>query len=987
MLEPKSVTVPLVAGLDETTSKEGDNASGFLTLTNCEWRSADAAARRPGLDQHTSIGVLVPAQGLVTDGHALGMMVATGGLQNILPGLPNSSVPAANGYIRQRTVTTTFTGERVIGADGAVGVTTAGVRVSLIAVSQDDNTVHWRVVDHETGNQSGLAGTITGALRARTVYVPGATPYFVMVWQDSGTGTKPIRMLTINLATMVASATSRVDNTYPALATAGWVTHDVVVGTRGGAPEVYILWRNTSNHPTLVAFRLASGLVGEDQDTGITFTTGDLAVTSNLAMAWHDGTNYRGRFYVFNGTIFTVTRDTAGPWTFGIQDGHVAVLSNAGLDYAYADDLFALNVTSGSWNTAGTAVVTGPVLRRVHLATKPLAGPNSTLVGVTAQNASTSGYRSIQLMDPNVTVPYGSIAFDEASYAPDYFPQWSVLAGEALATVTVPADLESAPAPELSNPISRARTVEICFNIVANSARYAEPIGATTINDLGLVVGSGPKFYVGSDLIPAGFAGAPDAPALTISGAGVLTGTYTYVVVLEFYSASGHIGVSPVSQSAEIVLTADTAQAVISAPFAPTGTYAKLYRNTVAAPAVFHLIARELLGTSVTIADNVADAVAELGETLYTTGGILPSEPAPPLRHACAHRNRIIGIRADEPRTIVYTKEVESPLLPQWNSELSFRIDNQGGEPTAVASLDDKILIFQAEQICVVNGAGKDALGQGGFQQPEQFAAGVGVGEGQGQTVAVFPDGVLFYHRTGIFLVNKALAVLPIGLPVQRQLLTLGPAYTATYIPSRHQVWFLQATQALVFDTRFQRWSVYTSAGLLPQDVVEVDGTVYLLVVGGLLKLTPGVYTDYPDGSTPSHFTQVIEPPWFRPGQRGGTHRLWHAGLSGTMLHAAGLTVALEAFVQRTWRSGYDTGSSVDTLTWPAAELAQFVDGQGFSVADRLRSQRASATRCKITVTPSVVDVDTLELSTIHYDFGVEPSRSKTPAGRRANRT
>ena len=589
--------------------------------------------------------------------------------------------------------------------------------------------------------------------------------------------------------------------------------------------------------------------------------------------------------------------------------------------------------------------------------------------------------------------------------------------------IAFPSDLESNSALQSTPPATAygSTYTELIrrWKVVESSARTAAVAGAgpapswTELNGIAYVCGSQLLQFDGATSMEAGFMTAPVAPFL---GGGfsstppiLAAGTYAYCVVFEETDGLGNIRVSAPSAIATTTITAGSPYVEITnniPSYVPSGDAnqpqrqfrAKLYR-TQKNGSTFNLVWTCTIppGQTVAYQESVPDTAAASAESLYTTGGVLESEPPPMLSQITTHRNRLIGVRSDT-SAIAFTKEVTPPLAPQWSTDFQIRVDNDAGPPIAVASLDDKIVIFQADQILVSSGPGPDNLGDGGFTTPERIAVGVGVTPGQECSVCPMPLGIMFRHRSGYYLIDKSLQVQFIGDAVRDRVDALGTVQFARYMPSEQQVWIggSGTRDLLVFDGRRGRWSTYLSnayaGATCVAGAVERDGTVYFLsnVAGGLYALVPGQWIDI-DGAN-LDYLEVIEVPWFRGSTgHGGMQRVWKIAITVAIENLTAQQLVLKTYTSREHQPYKSSDAPSDnTFTWIHNAPKPFALGHAVFV-NHLRVQRCSGIKVRIeinnrTITGTLQTQYGLRLINVRYIYGVigegkSPNRPTVAAG------
>lgn len=647
--------------------------------------------------------------------------------------------------------------------------------------------------------------------------------------------------------------------------------------------------------------------------------------------------------------------------------------------------------------------------QNLFLASKPwlhVEGLTSgAYVVATPSNSITTGYPTnlvVRLAQDNTqkTAVVGQVAFDEtavpllAAALLNIVPTVLALDADTYLTASL-ADLET-PDASTTAPIRRVRISKLHMGLTGR------PTNVVTLESTAYIGGSMPLAFDGTGARLASFVDAPSSPTIGSSSAGVLTGAYVWRLLYEYTDVHGNIQVSPPSPVTATLNLTSNAQAfsgTMSANILPDGQTGqrnfriKLYRTKAGGSSFFLSSTLAVTpGATWTITDNAADTA--LKESLYTTGNVLESEPAPPTRYLAAHRNRLFGIRSDTPEVIAYTQETFEPFFPRWHSVLSLRVDNSDGPPTALASLSDKLVIFQTNAICAIAGQGPDSTGSNGsFSQPETVARGVGVADAEKQSVVVVPAGVMFRHSTGIQLLGPDLSIQPVGRAVEDFI----AGYTTVrgrYLPALHQTWFLLAPvsgststtpgnpqRIAVFDNRYGRWSILTTEAPQFVDVLEHQGTVYLVTADYLYQYDVTSYLDDFSGSD-SAYPMIIETPWFRV-DRAQALRLWKVYISGTVDSFETVQMNLAVYTQQSSQYNKTADGLDTTFVWDSTTLDAMPAGPVL-LAARVVTQRCTAFRCRLEITSDVSNLTSiLKPASITYDYGVLPARGKVPAAKR----
>ena len=122
--------------------------------------------------------------------------------------------------------------------------------------------------------------------------------------------------------------------------------------------------------------------------------------------------------------------------------------------------------------------------------------------------------------------------------------------------------------------------------------------------------------------------------------------------------------------------------------------------------------------------------------------------------------------RSDAPNDLMYSKMVYPGQPVEFNDALRMPIDPVGGKITALASMDEKLIVFEEDATFFIAGTGPNNLGQqNDFTTPERISTDVGCVDPK--SVVLTPDGLMFKSRKGIYLLSRQLSVSYIGAAVE----------------------------------------------------------------------------------------------------------------------------------------------------------------------------------------------------------------------------
>ncbi len=403
----------------------------------------------------------------------------------------------------------------------------------------------------------------------------------------------------------------------------------------------------------------------------------------------------------------------------------------------------------------------------------------------------------------------------------------------------------------------------------------------------------------------------PEQLTVVRTGAGnIPNGAHAYVVVWEWEDAQGVLRRSAPSPSVSLTEAGGGGanritfceQAIRAREGAALPNLRAAVYRTLAGEAVYHLVTRVtptasgVLAGDVYVDDNVADTTIDDNETLYTTGGVLENAPAPPCTDVLIHKNRAWVIDAERRNEICPSKLLQTTAVaPEFANELRIRIPR--GEATALASLDDKTVIFTADEIFVVYGEGPNDTGQqGSFSEVQTIATGVGCTDRCSVVSGDF--GVVFRSRRGLELLSRSLQVVPGFGEAMQTTLASTSIMAATVVAAQNQVRIQQGATWLVWDYVVNAWSKWTM-GDTAIDGALIDGTYKYLAANAHYTEA----SDYGDGGSlgsDAHITLRVITPWIKL-----------AGLQGYKR------------VRRVWLLGRERGTRV---TWRAKLAVDYVD-------------------------------------------------------------
>lgn len=346
-----------------------------------------------------------------------------------------------------------------------------------------------------------------------------------------------------------------------------------------------------------------------------------------------------------------------------------------------------------------------------------------------------------------------------------------------------------------------------------------------------IVAGACVSAYDGGTYAEHGFHLYPEGiavPAITGAVGSLGAGAYQWRFVYEWTDLQGQVHRSAPSPAVSYTTVANDSASFTVPTLRLTGkalVRIVAYRTAVAGSVFYRLgtIASPTLNDktadSVTIVDAATDASIAGNELLYSDGAAgseLENIAPGGASLVVSHRGRAfckVG-----PQRVAFSKQIEDGRPVEFNDGLYVTPDARGGEVSALASMDDKLIIFKDRAIFAVNGDGPDFTGAGSYPEPVLVSSDVGCSDAR--SVVLTGGGVMFKSSKGIYLLDRSLQVTYIGAPVEDYNgLTLT---SATMVPGSNQVRWTSSGSVviedeprtgvgLVYDYAFNQWGTFTN--------------------------------------------------------------------------------------------------------------------------------------------------------------------------------
>jgi hypothetical protein len=359
-----------------------------------------------------------------------------------------------------------------------------------------------------------------------------------------------------------------------------------------------------------------------------------------------------------------------------------------------------------------------------------------------------------------------------------------------------------------------------------------------------------------------------------------------------------------------------------------------------------------------------------------SSDAVVENDPAPPTGLIQLHRNRLWVVDSTNPLNVYYSKFIGPATPVAFNDSFVKTVDPRGGPITALATIDDKLLVFKYDQMFFIVGQGPENTGVNN-DLSDAILITTDVGCIDPRSIVGSPFGILFKSRKGIYLIDRSLAVQYIGAAVEAY--NNDPITSATLVANTNQVRFtLESGTTLVYDYFVQQWGVFTNQNAV-DSLIWQSNMILLRADGKVLQETSGVYTD--DGQ-PIHLKLATS--WFSFAQVQGFQRVRRAELLGAWKSPHQLkisvcydfddTVVQEVLVNPTTPTTFGGASPYGAGSYGG----QF---QLYQWRIDLARQKCQAVKFIIEDLPSVTGSgEGLSLSSLAFEVGAKQGLNKVPA-------
>ncbi len=518
----------------------------------------------------------------------------------------------------------------------------------------------------------------------------------------------------------------------------------------------------------------------------------------------------------------------------------------------------------------------------------------------------------------------------------------------------------------------------------------------TQSNNL-LFVGGILQSYDGNSVAEQNFHLYPEgiiAEVFPVGGA-LSVGQYQYQVVYAWTDRFGQIQYSAPSPTVTISSADITTSVLLSIPTLrltkKENVVIKVYRTQVNSPVLqevtseLALLLNDPTVDFVQFADTVADAHMAANATIYTTGGVLPNAAPPACSMICLYQDRVIIAGLEDPNVLAFSKnKVDASnfnTIPvEFAAENTIAVNQLGGKITALASMDDKLIIFKRSSIHVLSGDGPNDVGGGNSFPPVELVSN-SIGCTNPNSVVLTKNGIMFQSNKGIWLLDRSLGEPQyIGAGVD-DVVKDHLVSSAVVDPNDNHIIFTTFDGlACVYDYLNGQWINWTNHQ-------AVDGIVfkgkYLFV-----KANGEVYqqnrTKFADGE--EYIEMSFTTPWLSFAQMLGYQRVFRAYLLGEFKGPHSLEVSVgydfnpafsdTAVINATSVSGGNLWGG--TTTWgSSAQWGGVFQPYQFQI--NLQRQTCTSLRLRISDIQNSTHNEGYTISNLSFEVGVLPGHNRLP--------
>lgn len=732
--------------------------------------------------------------------------------------------------------------------------------------------------------------------------------YFILLFGADASSTYHLQYIAINISTLIATSAANISTSYTPSTTLnfdGVVANNVLYIAWNGASSSGIkmarLFQNltissttnpdSSHQATLMS--VTADTTGSSPIIWVSYYNSSGSVGYSLAVDQNQHSILTATQIIPSGTVLNLTSVAqSGILTFFYE------LSN---NYSYDSSIpshFIKTNTCSQGGTVGSATV---AVRSVGLASKAFLFESNPYYLATYQSPYQPTYYLITRGKVVAQVAYengGGYLTTGLPNTPSYNGSVYIpyLFKDLIQAVNKDTDVASG---TQVNGIYSQLGINLASFTIGQLVNTARELGG----DLNLP-GGFLWMYDGYQAVEQGFFLYPDSVEVagSMTSGSMTAQQYYYQVTYEWTDNQGNAFRSAPSIPVTVTLTSDTSVTVDVPMLRLTYKTANpvkivIYRWSAAQQSYYQVTSissptlNDPTTDSIAYTDTLADATILGNNLLYTTGGVLEDIGGPATSIMTLFDTRLWLVDSEDPNLLWYSKQVIEKTPVEMSDLLTLYISptlsSQGstGPITALAAMDDKLIIFKQNAIYYINGEGPDNTGANSTYSQPTFITSV-VGCTNNSSIVFTPGGLMFQSQKGIWLLGRDLSTSYIGAPVEAY-----NSYTVTSavnVPNTNQVRFtLNNGICLMSDYYYQQWGTFSNVNATSSTLYE-DLHTFLDPYGNIFEESPGAYLD---GSVPVLMSFTTS--WLNVAGLQGFQRAYWMYLLGTYLSPHTLSIGL----------------------------------------------------------------------------------------------
>lgn len=835
-IQKMPVEVSFGQGLDTKTDPSQVPSGKFLVLENANFNNMGQLTKRNGFGRVTKL----PDTNSTNLNTLNGNLVATG--VDLLTYSADTNQWLDQGIVQPVDLRITPL-VRTAASQGQPS--TARAANGLVALTFVESSIaYYQINDSSTAQQVVQQTALESGATDPTVYQLGS--YFLVLYKKTVTGNTHLRYIAISTVN-TNSITAPVDLAV-SLSSINAVYDGVVYGN-----NLYFVWDSGLGAGSIRLGFISSTLVQGAQQTIAAHTAALLAIDANsttVGVSFYQSSNttiYAATFThqlapLVASTVVTAAV-TAARLTVVYSSTVLNVIYEVLGSYAYDTSIRTDHVNYKTFSQTGTIGSETPIIRGAGLSSKAFLGADGIVYFLIFYGQSFQPTYFLMNLNGNVLSRLAYANGITYSGASSYLPAVSVNGSSASIAYLIKDLLVSVNKTQGAANVAGIYTqtgVNLATFMINDSQQYAAEI-AQSLH----LTGGQLWQYDGVKPVEHSFHVWPeDLEATTSTTGGLLTAqTYFYQFCYEWTDAKGNLQRSSPSVPLEVVTTGSTSSNTIYVPTlrltAKVGAnkvrivgyrWSTAQQNYYQFTSIQTPVLNDTAIDYVTVIDTLADS-SILGNTLiYTTGGVLENIAAPANCAITMWNNRAWVLYAEDRNLIGFSKLVVQGVPLEWSDFQTIYIaptagaQGSTGESTAIAAMDDKLIIFKESAIYYVTGIGPDATGANNQYSEPIFITGA-VGCSNPDSITLTPNGLMFQSDKGIWMLGRNLSTSYIGADVEE--FNNDVVTSALTIPGTNQVRFgLTSGLMLMYDYYYSQWGTFKGVPSLSAALYQGKHTI-----------------------------------------------------------------------------------------------------------------------------------------------------------------